>query len=629
MFSDYVKKCKSIKERDCSFICQRLQGQTLEAIGKEYGLTRERVRQVVKKVIAKVKAECLKDYGTETFDEDYYRYLFEKYSFDKKDAADWLGLSEEIWNYLDLTESKMGTDDLINAVEDVRNLNAGLRIKIRNFLNSKRVLIQGVWVEKNRLLLEKIAAKNICSDACSFNVFFNSFNGFLQSLEIPYDINIYYSDDLCVTRKHHLSGCDYILWSQNEQMRYYDIKKRDYTELFETLNLDSYSNTQLSTAKFMSMYPELMKRYDIRDAGELHNLLRKTVKEGSYNDIHFDKMPIITFGEFDRDSAFFDMMVENAPLSMNELAELIHQEFGFETATVLGSYLTNLKEYYSNGAYRIDQKTMLGSRRDALNKVLINDMYFIDEIKKIYLDLYPEADAEEVNSYTLKNMGFQVYSNYILRNYATLDDFFIDLFAKNDTFDLGVYRKRYGYRFNPVLRDLKSKGQIIEFEPNQYITLNKLEESGIKKEDISDFQDEIYSYVDDLSYFTIQSLRIQGFSHKIFDFGFSDFFYSNLIALDNRFSYGYAFGPKLFCKGGKDIFFVDFVIDLIGKYGKIDSYDLLTELQETYGCLGVKRYDLVNSLKGSIVYYDKILDRFYADEETYYKELDQMGDEWT
>ena len=52
---------------------------------------------------------------------------------------------------------------------------------------------------------------------------------------------------------------------------------RDYEELLETLKLNAYQNVELSTLKFMETYPEVMKKYDIRDQYELHNLLRKIV----------------------------------------------------------------------------------------------------------------------------------------------------------------------------------------------------------------------------------------------------------------------------------------------------------------------------------------------------------------
>ena len=69
------------------------------------------------------------------------------------------------------------------------------------------------------------------------------------------------------------------LWKQNRCLRYYDIDGSDFTELLETLNLGQYENIELSTRKFLIDYPELMKRYDLRDEYEIHNLLKRFMQK--------------------------------------------------------------------------------------------------------------------------------------------------------------------------------------------------------------------------------------------------------------------------------------------------------------------------------------------------------------
>lgn len=111
----------------------------------------------------------------------------------------------------------------------------------------------------------------------------------------------------------------FLLWKLGERFRYYDIDGQDFTELFEVLDLGSYKNVELSTVKFVEEYPELMEKYDIRDGYELHNLLKKVLETdscGTYPELKFSKMPTIRFGTPDRDSDMFDIMVENAPISI-------------------------------------------------------------------------------------------------------------------------------------------------------------------------------------------------------------------------------------------------------------------------------------------------------------------------
>ena len=48
----------------------------------------------------------------------------------------------------------------------------------------------------------------------------------------------------------------------------------------------------------------------------------------------------------------------------------------------------------------------------------------------------------------------------------------------------------------------------------------------------------------------------------------------------------------------------------------------MTEMEETYGCRIPDRLDLVYKLGGTNVYYDKYMDRLYANSEILNRELD-------
>lgn len=83
-FEEYLEVCPDIDDRSREIIDKRLKGKTLEEIGQEYGLTRERVRQVIKKDIQKVHNYYVANTGMYLFDEDYFRYLYENYDFEKR-----------------------------------------------------------------------------------------------------------------------------------------------------------------------------------------------------------------------------------------------------------------------------------------------------------------------------------------------------------------------------------------------------------------------------------------------------------------------------------------------------------------------------------------------------------------
>ena len=620
-FEDYLMS-SDIEERSRDFIKKRLQGDTLETIAQEYGLTRERVRQVVKRDIAKVRNEYASKTGMAYFDEDYFQYLYETYSFEKKDGTEWLGIPSYVWNYLDMNDIKCGKKDLQNALEDHRGLDAGMRLKIKNYLNRNKLFVDGMWVEKRRADLEQVVVRKFCLDDISFDEFCRLYNSFLEQEEIPYDDNLYYTDAIYRTRKNRLAEARFLLWKQNEQIRYYDIDGRDYSELLDTLNLDSYENIELSTDKWLNDYPEVMEKFDIRDKYELHNLLRKIVPEGSYHGFKCGKMPIISFGTFDRAGALFDILIDNAPITQAEFLALVKEEYGFDSGAVP---LRQFDEYYYDGVYSIDQKQMPVVNKQKLQSVLTDDFYYIDEIRRIYSRIIPGSDPEDINPYNLKTMGFSVYSRYAVQNHASLEAFFYDLLTKEEIMDISSYRKRFVYvqMFSQKLRELKHGLQVIEFEPNQIISFSKLEKSGVTREMIQDFCDQVYDFVDDRKYFSAQSLRQAGFESELYELGLSDWFYANLLISDNRFSSGTMFGNLILFKGRENITIKSFEMDLIRTYGSIDVYDLMTELTEKYGCKVSERTDVAYKVQGTEVYYDRILDRLYANKNLYYDELEK------
>jgi len=625
-FEKYLDMCPQISDRNREFMKKRLNGHTLQEIADEYSLTRERVRQVIVKSLPKIKGWYCSYTGMQYFDEDYYRYLYETYQFDRTDGSQWLGIPEYVWRYLELNDIKQGDRRLEEASDD-EMLDIGLRLKIRNYLHRNKVFVDGKWVEKRRTELEKVAVKKLCQENVSFTEFAQRFNEFLKQEGVQYDSSLYYTDEVYRTRKNRMMESRLLLWKLNEQIRFYDIDGRDYAELVDALNLNAYENIELSTAKLISNAPDVMKRYDIRDQYELHNLLRKIIPEGSYHDMHFGKMPVIRFGTFDRDAAIFDLLIENSPISPEDLADLIHDEYGYDQATTIGSYLPPFRGYYEHGVYTVDQKQMTAEHRLALEKELTDDFYYMDEIRRIYRRIVSEADVDEINPMNLKELGYNVLSRYAIREHLSLERYFKDILTLEEIMDIRPYRKRFAYvqMFSQVLTSMKRSLQIIEFEPNQIINISRLEKSGVTRDMIREYCDSVYDYVGDGEYFTIQSIKQDGFVSELDDLGFSDWFYANLLISDDRLSYGNVFSNLVFCKGRAIVTRKTCLEECVNQYGSIDRFDLISELENRFGCRlsDSDTSNLQYILSDSKLFYDDYLDRFYMNQELYYREIDE------
>ena len=623
-FEDYLLSCPDIEPRNKSIVQMRLHGKTLEEVAQEYGLTRERVRQIVKQQVKKVRELYAGRTGLNFFDEDYYQYLYSTYKLDKKDSIKWLGISQATWQYLDTIDLKSGAKDLSEALEDKKELELSQRLKIKNYLNRDKLYIDGIWVDRKREALEEMVVKKFCKKDVPFNSFAKIYNEFLEQEDVPYDDELYYTKAIHRTRKNHLAAARFLLWKQNEMIRYYDIESRDYADLLDGLNLSAYENIEISTEKLVRDYPDLMRKYDIHDRYELHNLLKKILPEGAYHNFQSCRTPNIRFGEFDRNAAIFDIMAEMSPVSTQDLAEAVSREYGYDAATVAGTYLQAFAIYNHHNVYSIKQKEMSPDNQKKLKNTLQGDFYYFDEIRQIYQQVAPDADVEEINPYNLKNMGFVVLSRYAVQNYSSLESYYEHLLTCEDIINVRPYRERFAsvVMFSQKLMELKRSLTIIEYAPDQIINMRKLEQAGVTKQMIYEFCDDVYDAIEDNTYFSAQSLRLSGFQSKLYDLGFEDWFYANLLIADNRFSFSSMFGAIILYKGERNITIASLAYTLIQKHESVDVIDLITELTEKYGCNQVDKSDLIYKAQSTGAYYDKYLERFYANENLYYRELE-------
>ena len=622
-FIDYIDKVERVSERDLTFLHKRLEGMTLDAIGQEYDLTRERVRQVINNAAEKVCRQYLAREHRRWFREDYYRYLFATYAFEKKDGSKWLDGPDHIWRYFEIMNIKQGSEELRSALED-QHFDVDLRLKIRTYLKKDMILIDGNWTDKKRPDIEKTLVRKYCQEDISFSDFTAKYNSFLRNEAKVSEEFFYYTDANKRARKNHLCQLNYLLWKQNEMMRYYDISNYDYSDLLDELGLESYYNTEVSTLKLMKEHPEILERYDIRDQYELHNLLRKIVPEGSFNGFHCSRMPMLVFGDFDRDQAIEQILMDHAPITADDFAGVLSDEFGYDRATAAATYLKCVSKYLHSGTYYVDNKVMSDENQAVMKEKLTDDFYYMNEIRDIYKNTFPDADLDEINPMALKVLGFNVYSNYVLQNYPSLDSYFEAQLTDEDVQDITHLKKRFGYLavFTSKLMELKRNLEVIEFEPNNIITIRRLESFGISKSDIREYCDAVYDFVDKDQYFSIQYINSMGFASDLYDLGFTDWFYANLLLSDERFSFGKVLGTIALYKGHTDVMITSFIRDVVQKHQSIDRFDLYNELKELYGCTAVETYDIPYYSKQADLYYDAILDRVYIDESLYQKEID-------
>ena len=598
-------------ERMRNVFLARLSGKTLQEIGDQFGITRERVRQLVSRALR--KRPILR--------EDTYTYLIEHYSFSKEDFS--LAFDEpiETFIYLDLIRKSVPSDrkPIENALTDTV-IPPEVRRKIERAVYKNYITIDGSRVKKNRQSMVKHFIKHHCKELTKYDDFLSRYHAQLDALGLSNDSSLIVE---ARTYENILNQCDYVLWNQWRSFRYYNLSEQDFTELYSTLDFSQYENTEISSLKVFRDYPALMVQYDIHDEYELHNLLKK-VWTSDTDHVTFKKMPTIEVGTSNRDNQVLSLLLQYAPISAENLAAKYEESYGVKATTVLANYMGNFDVYYYNGFYTITSKDLPPAQYERMGSVLSNAFYTISDVRRLYLREYPHAEIAMINPYTLKTLGFKVYSGYVIRNtYPSAADYFRELLTTDDIIDArNISRSIQNVvAYAGELYRLRSIYEIVEFLPLQYINIRRLNTVGVTTNSFEKYCKAVAHNYEKGEYFTVTSLRRDGFTHEVDDLGFDEWFYASVLLEDREdFSYQRIGGTRVFLRGKPDANLGDMLVWLLEKYQKIDFYDLKELLENHYG-ITLSNEKLLTIIGGTELYYDTIMEAVYIDYDTYFEEI--------
>ena len=610
-----------LSEREYDIFIKRTQDLTLEEIGISLNITRERVRQIESKVIKRLnKSKTI-------FKEDIYSNIYKNYyistdefriAFKNIQTYFYLALRYDIPRGSTKNRKSPLIDVLLNEMIPDK-----LKKQIEKAIYKDYVKIGKEYIPCTRHDITNYILRTFATDDISFSDFTEVYFTILDDLGKSDDEKLSLMDR---GYENKLAASSNVLWKYGKKIRYYNINNYDFEELLLVLNFSQYSNVEYSTLKFFKLYPILMKDYDIRDEYELHNLLKKICNKEDYPYISFGRMPNIVFGIADRDSQVLELLISLAPISNYDFAAEYEKEYGVSSATVLANYMKNFDEYFHDGIYKIDTPMLPYIIATKLKTILTADFYSIDEMKKIYKKEFPNADLTLLNPFSIKNLGFKVYSSYVISDkFNSATEYLNHLLTKNDVVDTSLFSPsiKQTIAYISHLHKLKSDYDIIEFSIGKYISFNKLHQNGVTKDILNNFVSDVLVFVGEGKYFTMHSLIKKGFSHILDEFGFDYWFYASLLVEHkNEISYFRIGGNKVFLKGKSNITFEDFIEDIVfcQENFLIDIYELVETLKQYYN-IHIPIYKLIATIRNSGMFYDEISEKVYADYDIYYEEI--------
>ncbi|QNR22486.1 hypothetical protein HNY42_15920 (plasmid) [Exiguobacterium sp. Helios] len=252
-----------------------------------------------------------------------------------------------------------------------------------------------------------------------------------------------------------------------------------------------------------------------------------------------------------------------------------------------------------------------------LRRILTREGYIIDEFIAIIAQEVPGYSLARLTKVDAELLGYRLEKELAFRFHHQ---------TASSLFDCIIFEREFlTVEEHPILqtnagkRYLKGKlllSQILQLSPGTYVTETCLARAGIREKDISDYRKSVEEWVDAKQFFTLSSLKDNGFKHALDDIGFEDAFYESILSRT---------GVLKNLRLGKSSIFVK-------QLGKPKHEQLMKWLMERNksllmddfqlkikGCLSLtmSEKEIVNLVNNSKHYYSKEFEKIYVSREEY------------
>lgn len=580
----------------------RLEGKTLEEIGNVIGITRERVRQIVKKVLSSTD---------EIFKEDENAYWFNTYDLDAKQYE--LLFKDSFYNYL-LIRYKKGNKYWNDIIHDDKASNE-LKMCVRNQLFKGKLELGNKIINKNRTGIINYILEEFCQSAMHISDISQLIKLFIDEQGLnsdEFNIDIRYLENRL---NETISSV-----SQGKKIyRYYNYDQYDWTEFYEELNFEEWKNLEISSLIIFKHHPKLMESYDIRHENELHNVIKRTLSRVEGLEINLSRMPNIKIGKVDREQQVKDLLFEHSPIHIDDFVDLYHENYGIKKQTVKANYLQLIDSFVSDEIINVSYDSLDMKDVDYVRSITRDrELIFIEDIKEELK--YEIKDIQLI----LKYLNYKIFSSYILKkSYETTTNYFNKKFYDDrEIIDFNNIDKRLWRlsAFASWLYDKFKEMKMFEFSPKKFITIKKLNEIGITHAILNEFRYKAIQKLSDHKIWSINNIIDLIDIEEINQYGFDPIFYRSILrGVDNIFSN--KMGGNYLLKLDEEFSLRSLIEEEISKEKVIDIFDLTQIINEKYD-VHFNYYKLTESIKHTDIYYDEIMEKLYMDLDYYYEEFE-------
>lgn len=455
----YLKK----EQHKDIFIKMLLKENTLAKVGEEYGLSRERIRQINAKAWRLIPKTLL---------EDKYKDIFLEYEWNRELFCKVFKENEIVYGYLESKYYKTGMKRKdIYEILDTEMLNKEQKEIIKS--NIKYIYYNNNLIKESKieLILEILREEG---KQISINELVKKYNEII----VKYNFTNLEKIENIRNIESIIARNNNVIASNKKRYRYYNYNKINQEQLQKLNEMMNLKNGAYYTTLFYENNKELMSEIEIEDEFELYNLLKKIINNKK---IVFQGMPIILIGYENKEDFYIEKIKELSPIKVIDFVNLLNREYGHRIDSTLSYISATFYNYITNGILDIYDLKFTNEEFEIINNYKKKSIYSIDEMKRLLENLLGKDCSKYVKTINMEPLGYKIRGNYII-NEAIYE---IENNKENESIDdsdddynfikcFEYLEKIYGYGIRKNFDESKSSEFLKRFD-NVLATLTPLE----------------------------------------------------------------------------------------------------------------------------------------------------------
>lgn len=570
-----------------NYLLLRIQGKTLQEIGEIHGVTKERARQKINKIINKMP---------DIQEIEEFKDIYSKYRISKDIFVNVFHSDERVYEILSILYKK-GNQDIVSYI-----LEGDFSDDVKQFI----VAISGRFLHKGekKQLTREFVIIDILHRNKDLQKYFS-----LDDIYYLYMEEVSNNPKLEIKNSRNLASLldrySKIIFSSKDGYRFHDLdynsKIRDeLVDIFNSISDGAYNMNWIFNNNL-----SLMNELDIKNGSELHFFCKKY--DIFSNDMTLGRNPEFVKGKLSKREYVLSELKGFNGRSVDVFTHYMNKNFGLNTDS-LTSYI--FLEFTSN----IHNRTIFFKEKAPSNKLaglkafLTEDLYEKNEFYGIVSQTFSPAMISEQLIFELGYVekGNIVISKNYRSAYSAMEKFILS--SKAFTIeDRPLFKTNEYYN---VIQKLEKDLKILKISDTSYINIEHFEQKGFDKNRFLQFISRVNEFTHEGEYFSIVSLIKNGFNDRLLDDGFELISLDRLISASDKVKAVSVGFPNIYCRSEVKRNLNDFLIDELLKCGSANVENFTNDLNSKYG-LRLDVYNVRTRLIDMGAYYSNASNKIY------------------